>query len=72
MFGGGVFFLVSLCLAVYVDVDFAIGVDDGADPATLHKMCCHMVDGRPGRSSHDSFLPKVSSPNRLHDSTVEA
>ena len=70
--GGGVFFLVPLRLAVYVDVDFAVGVDDGADPVTLHKVRYHMVDSRPGRSSHDSFLSKLSSPNRVHESTTEA
>ena len=69
---GGVFFLVALRLAVYVDVDFAVGVDDGADPTTLHKVRCHMVDGRSCRSSHDSFLSEISSPNRVHESTAEA
>ena len=67
----GVFLLVPLRLAIFEDVDFSGGVDDGTDPVNLHKVRCHMVDGRPGRSPHDSFLPEVSSLNRMHESTVE-
>ena len=71
MFGGGVFFLVSLCLVVYVDVGLAFGVDDGADPTTFHKGRCHIIDGRSVSAPLDSRVPKITSSHCMHESTAE-
>ena len=76
MFGGWVLFLVTLHLAIDIDVGFPLRVYDEAAPITFHKGCCHIVKGL-SRSGTFYLLdrsnsPKIISSHRMHESTTDA
>ena len=71
MICGGFVFLVPPCLTVYVNVGLAFVVDDGAEPTTLHKGRCHIVDGQSVSAPLDSHVPKITSSHCIHEITAE-